>query len=70
MDKRSIYLIVGFILFTSSIVGFILNLAGVSLSIFKPLDNLGHLTSTIVKFILMTIGICLVYFAKMVRRKY
>ena len=70
MNKRSVLLVIGFILFVISVIGFILNLIGVSLSIFKPIDDMGYLIGTIVKAVLFTIGICMVYFAQMIKTKY
>ncbi len=68
MDKRTSLLILGFILFVISVVGFILNLVGVSLLIFKPIDSLGFLWGTVIKLILLTSGIVLVYFIKVAKK--
>ncbi len=68
MDKRTSLLILGFILFVISVVGFILNLVGVSLLIFKPIDSLGFLWGTVIKLILLTSGVVLVYFIKVAKK--
>lgn len=70
MNKRSLLLVTGFMLFVISVIGFILNLIGVSLSIFKPIDDQGYLIATIVKAILFTTGLCMVYYAQMIKTKY
>ncbi len=70
MDKRSFLILAGFLLFILPILGFIVNLVGVSLTIFKPIDELGFLVSSLIKLVLLTSGIVILYFQLVLRKKY
>jgi len=68
MNKRSLMLILGFFLFVSSILDFILNLVGLSLYGYDLIDRQGFLVGLVFKLLCLTAGLTMVYFVQNVRK--
>lgn len=68
MKKRSLMLILGFFLFVSSMLDFILNLVGLSLYGYDLIDSQGFLIGLIFKLVCLTAGLTMVYYVQNVRK--
>jgi hypothetical protein len=59
--KRSLLLILGFLLFVIGMLSLILNLVSVRLTIMNPIDNLGFIWAIPIKLFMVISGLILVY---------
>jgi len=59
--KRSVLLILGFLLFVFGMLSLILSMVGVSLNFMLPIDNLGLLWSASIKLSMVVCGLVLFY---------
>lgn len=59
--KRSLLLVLGFLLFVIGMLSLILSMVGVSLSFMLPIDNLGILWATSIKVSMVVFGLVLFY---------
>ena len=59
--KRSVLLIVGFLLFVIGMISLMLNLVNVRLTIMNPIEDLGFIWAISIKLLMVMSGLILVY---------